>query len=225
MGQKVHPLGFRLGRTQKHLSNWYAVRKNYSKYLFEDHFLRQKLYECYAGLAKIEIHRNIENHFDITLHVTHEHIMTLVGSRIEKIQVKRKVLQIIKEYRKSCFFQTYFSPPPPPNQKILLALDVKPYSDVSATAIAKFYVELLEARVPYRKVKQRFYECLGDKIKALKGYKIQISGRLQGAEIARSECMRKKRLPLHTLNADIDYSCFPAHTIHGVLGIKIWVLN
>lgn len=233
MGQKVHPLGFRLGRTQKHLSNWYALRKNYSKYLFEDRFLRQKLYEYYgkAGLSKIEIHRKIENHFEITFHMNKERIWALVGSKSQKNKVKKKVLQIIQEYRKSYFFQTYFQACFASSEgsaisspKILLALNVQPCSDVSAALIAEFLVQLLEARIPYRQARKLLFKYR-PKIKTLKGFKIQISGRLNGAEIARSEWIREARLPLQTLHADIDYSCFQAHTIYGVLGIKIWVLN
>ena len=226
MGQKVHPFGFRLGRTQKHLSNWYALRKNYSKYLFEDRMLRQELYEYYGqvALSTIEIHRKIENHFEITLYVSTERMWSFVGSKVQQHQLKRKVLQIIQEYRKSLFFQTYFANPTPPSSKILLALTVKPCSTVSAHFIAVFLVQWIQARKSFREAKRLLYQ-LRPKIQHLKGLKIKISGRLNGAEIARSECFRQARLPLHTLKADIDYSFFEAYTIYGVLGVKIWVLN
>lgn len=228
MGQKVHPLGFRLGITQKHLSNWFAFRKNYSKYLFEDRFLRQKLYEYYgkATLSKIEIHRKIDNHFELTLHVNKDDIWAMVGSKSQKQKVKKRVLQILQEYRKSSFFQTYFftSISHPTSHAILLALNVQPCSNVSAALIGEFLVHLLERRIPYRKARNLLFRYRKE-VSNLKGFKIQISGRLNGAEIARSEWIREARLPLQTLHADIDYSSSQAHTIYGVLGIKIWVLK
>lgn len=207
MGQKVHPVGFRLGTTSYHLSQWFAVTKNYSKYLFEDHFLRKTLFQRYpnAGFEKIEIFRKIEDHLEIRIHCLQPSL--LVGNNPTKFQ--KEIKQILNQYK-------------PSKRKVVLY--VLESSDTSASAIADFLIDLLEKRVPYRKALKKL---TFKKLQKGFGFKVQISGRLNGAEIARRHWFmsRNEKLPLQTLDANIDYCFKQALTIYGLLGIKVWVLR
>lgn len=200
MGQKVHPLGFRLGITQPHLSQWYASKKEYSKYVLEDHFLRTRLQKKYsrAGFEKIEISRKIENHIEIVIHAQKPDI--LIGKKGENLELfQKEIKQLLSK------------------KVILYVLRSK----TSASSIADFIVQNIEKRVPYKLV----FILLKKHFKIDFGMKIQISGRLNGAEIARQAWIREGRLPLQTLQANIDYSFKQAYTIYGILGVKVWVLK
>nr|AYC64315.1 ribosomal protein S3 [Pseudochlorodesmis sp. HV01306a] len=253
MGQKVHPIGFRLGITQTHLSNWFAQKTNYSKYLFEDNFLRQTLQKRYnqAGLEKIQILRKIENHLEVRIFAEKPDI--LIGNNGKDLtRFKQEIQQILEEYRKSKFFQTNFILPQELNEmqdnkkaskqlkkqlnKIKITLHILGGSSKSASALADFLIEMLEKRASYRfalnfLLKKKFQQKphgttpYGTKETTNAGIKIQISGRLNGAEIARREWIREGRLPLQTLQANIDYSFKKAYTIYGVLGVKVWIFN
>ena len=228
MGQKVHPIGFRLGITQTHLSNWFARKANYSKYLFEDNFLRQTLQKRYnyAGLEKIQISRKIENHLEMTIFAEKPDI--IVGANGKDLTIfKQEIKKILADYRKSKFFQTNFIISQESNEihasDIKITLHILGGSSKSASALADFIIGMLEKRVSYRfalnfLLKKKLQQ------KPL-GIKIQISGRLNGAEIARREWIREGRLPLQTLQANIDYSFKKAYTIYGVLGVKVWIFN
>nr|YP_009519466.1 ribosomal protein S3 [Rhipiliopsis peltata]AYC65476.1 ribosomal protein S3 [Rhipiliopsis peltata] len=214
MGQKVHPVGLRLGITQPHLSQWFASKKNYSKYLFEDYFLRKTLLQRYrnAGFEKIKILRKIENHLEITIHVEKPSI--LVGNKGEDLAVfQQEIKRILQKYQ------------PSQNEKkvVLYVLGSSPTS-ASASSMADFLIDLLEKRIPYRIALKLLFQQLPRK-KFQKGLKIQISGRLNGAEIARRHWVREGRLPLQTLDAHIDYCLKTAQTIYGILGIKVWVFS
>nr|AYC64114.1 ribosomal protein S3 [Johnson-sea-linkia profunda] len=230
MGQKVHPIGLRLGMTKSHLSTWFAQKKNYSNYLFEDHFLRKKLYQQYgnAGFEKIEILRKIENHLTMIIYVEKPQILVgLTGENLKNFQ--QEIMKILQQYRKqknstnksSSFSSTIFKKNTLPNIKVTLL--IFGCSNTSASSIADFLIEFLEKRYSYRSA---INVLLKKKLKKKPpGLKIQISGRLNGAEIARREWIRKGRLPLQTLRANIDYSSKQAQTIYGVLGIKVWVFQ
>nr|AYC63936.1 ribosomal protein S3 [Flabellia petiolata] len=218
MGQKVHPIGFRLGISKTHLSQWFARKKDYSKYLLEDSFLRKKLKQSYgnAGIEKIEIFRKVENHLELKIHAEKTDI--LIGKKGENLKkFHQDIKKSIKKYRKS---------------DIKIALYVIGCSQTSASSIADFLIELLEKRIAYRvALNLLLRKKIPKKLLHLKqkSVKIQISGRLNGAEIARREWRRmdegQGRLPLQTLEANIDYTSKQAHTIYGVLGIKVWVFN
>ena len=231
MGQKVHPIGFRLGITQPHLSKWFAKKENYSKYLCEDYFLRKKLQQQFgnAGFDRIEISRKIENHLEIVIYAEKPYVIAGLKGKDLKI-FQQNIKQNIEKYRKSKFFQANFFSNN--HQKkinkstIRVKLHILGCSTTRASSIANFLIESLESRSSYRYAlnslfRKKFQKKPGSKIQ--NGIKIQISGRLNGAEIARREWMRAGRLPLQTLQANIDYSYKWAHTIYGVLGVKVWV--
>ena len=223
MGQKVHPIGFRLGITKSYLSTWFAQKKNYSKYLFEDHYLRQKLQQQYqnAGFEKIEILRKIDNHLTIVIHVEKPKI--LVGSQGKNLQnFQQEITKIIEQYRKNRTNE--FADPA--NIKVTIQIFGCSQIRASSSSIADFLIEFLEKRYSYRYV---LNVLLKKKLQKLQkkplGIKIQISGRLNGAEMARREWIREGRLPLQTLRSNIDYSSKQAQTIYGILGIKVWVFQ
>nr|AYC64404.1 ribosomal protein S3 [Pseudochlorodesmis sp. HV01306b] len=220
MGQKVHPIGFRLGMTQSHLSTWFAQKKNYSNYLFEDHFLRKTLYQHYgrAGFEKIEIFRKTEQ--QLTMMISVQNTKILVGSTGQKLKnLQQKIKKIVHHYRQQK--NGLPSSAPLPNMKV--TLHVFRCSHMSASSLADFLIDLLEKRYPYRVALNTLFRYkLSTKPP---GLKIQISGRLNGAEIARREWIREGRLPLQTLRAHIDYSSKQAQTIYGLLGVKVWVFQ
>lgn len=208
MGQKVHPLGFRLVTVQKHKSVWFVDFKNYPELLCEDAairtFLEKKSKE--AGIAKIEIKRNSNcNKIEVSIHTARPGV--LVGNSGNEL--KNIYLNLKKFVRNE-------------RSIIINIVEIK-NPDSKATLIGDVIVELLEKRVAFRKaVKKAIARAQAAKVL---GIKIQVSGRLNGAEMARSEWIREGRVPLQTLRADIDYAEKRANTIYGVLGIKVWLFN
>nr|YP_009519679.1 ribosomal protein S3 [Udotea flabellum]AYC65658.1 ribosomal protein S3 [Udotea flabellum] len=211
MGQKVHPIGFRLGISKMHLSHWFAQKEDYSKYLFEDNLLRKTLQKRYNGIEKIEISRKIEDHLEIKIYTEKTDI--LIGPRGENLtKFQQEIKQILQKHRKNS------------SRKVRLYVLGSSQTSASASFIADFLIDLLEKRIPYRRALNLLFNR---KLKKLQfnGVKIQISGRLNGAEIARREWRREGALPLQTLNANIDYISKQAHTIYGILGIKVWFFH
>jgi small subunit ribosomal protein S3 len=234
MGQKIHPLGFRLGVTKKHNSQWFAKSDLYSFFLLEDHFLRENLLKRYPNgkIAHIEIQRkfNLQNKqtnelFDlikIELHAPRPGI--LIGRNNQAIKEVRDSLEKeLQQYRTKQNKLNSLSKTIKPTVKVALQVKSIPNPYSQAVLIAEFLVERLEKRVPFRRALKDALERAG--FARLKGAKIQISGRLNGAEIARTEWIRTGRVPLQTLRADIDYCYKTAHTIYGVLGIKVWAFR
>lgn len=236
MGQKVHPVGFRLGITQPHLSKWFAHKKNYSKYLCEDNFLRKKLQQQFenARLEKIEISRKIEDHLEIVMYTEKPEI--IVGRKGKNLKsLQQNIKQTIEKYRQSqqatfrnaikSFddLQKKTKKKKSSQSNIKVTLHIMGCSNTNASSIANYLINFLERRFSYRSaLNALFRKKIREK---LPGIKIQISGRLNGAEIARREWVRKGRLPLQTLQANIDYSYKQAYTIYGVLGVKVWVFQ
>nr|AOP19072.1 ribosomal protein S3 [Halimeda discoidea] len=215
MGQKVHPLGFRLGITQPHLSNWYASKKDYSKYVLEDNFVRTLLSKKYnrARFEKIQISRKIEDHLEIVIHAQKPDI--LIGRKGENLEIFQKQIKtFIFQYRQIEW-----------NSKLKVILYIFRCKTSASSAIADFIVEHLEKRIPYKVVFTLLKKHLKRKKQSTLGMKIQISGRLNGAEIARQTWIREGRLPLQTLQADIDYHFKQAYTIYGILGVKVWIFK
>lgn len=269
MGQKVHPVGFRLGITQTHLSKWFAHKKKYSKYLCEDNFLRKKLQQQFenARLEKIEISRKIEGALALVIYAEIPEI--IVGPKGKNLKnLQQNIKQTIEKYRQSQRIQATFgsnkpqyiqslenypkkkskglalNPPgacgprrkelaqkvpssvvePPVQSNIKVTLHILAAKAPNASSIANFLIEFLERRFSYRfALNVLFRKKLQNE--KWQGIKIQISGRLNGAEIARREWVREGRLPLQTLQANIDYSYKQAYTIYGVLGVKVWVFQ
>jgi small subunit ribosomal protein S3 len=206
VGQKTHPLGFRLGITQTHRSSWFESTKDYPKTLEEDFIIRSYVEKevSNAGLSKIVINRK-SNQIEIDIHTSRPGVIVgRSGSGIEKMKVDlNKLTKNTKQIR------------------INVTELTKPDGD--AALIAEFIAQQLEKRVAFRRATRQAIQKA--QRADVKGIKVQVSGRLNGAEIARTEWVREGRVPLQTLRADIDYATKKAFTIYGILGIKVWVFN
>ena len=217
MGQKIHPLGFRLGITQKHRSQWFAKPNNYPEFVIEDIFLRKFIFDRFldAGITQIEIQRKLDQ---IKIEIKTARPGLLIGRDGNGLEILKKDLeQKLKKFRSINFLSFQQS------AQIAIHITELANPDSEAAFIAEFLVEQLEKRVAFRRaVKQAIQRAQRARVK---GIKIQISGRLNGAEIARSEWVREGRVPLQTLRADIDYSYRTAKTIYGLLGIKVWIFK
>lgn len=215
MGQKINPLGFRLGVTQSHNSYWFAQPKNYSKLLQEDqkirHCIENYVYKNirnssnYGGIARIEIKRKTDL-IQVEIHTGFPAL--LVENRGRGIEQLKTDVQTILA---------------PGDRKLRMTLTeiTKPYGEPNI--LAEYIALQLESRVAFRRTMKKAIELA--KKTNIKGIKIQIAGRLNGAEIARVEWAREGRVPLQTIRAKIDYCYYPAQTIYGVLGIKIWIFQ
>lgn len=230
MGQKIHPLGFRLNITQNYRSHWFAKANQYPQLVLEDQFLRELLSKRFsdAGISTIEIQRKLD---DIKIEISAARPGIIVGrekngleslrkdltSKIKKNRAQKNNLAVSSNHYKKIDNQK--------KQLVQLSIQVIKLTNPNAEAsfIADFLVEQLEKRVAFRKALRQAIQR--SQRAQVKGIKIQISGRLNGAEIARTEWTRKGRVPLQTLRADIDYSYQTAKTIYGLLGIKIWVFK
>ena len=206
MGQKVHPLGFRLRITQSHRSSWFANQKIYPSILEEDYKIRKYIKDEFstAGIPKIEISRRSDQ-VELEIHTSRPGIIVgRSGSGIDKI--KDDLQKVLK-------------------QSALIRVNVTELKNMDADAniIGEFIAEQLEKRIPFRRATRQAIQK-AQRANA-QGIKVQVSGRLNGAEIARSEWVREGRVPLQTLRADIDYATKEANTTYGILGIKVWVFN
>ena len=211
MGQKVHPYGFRLGVNKSWKSSWYA-KKDYADLLQEDIKIRKHLRKnlSHAGISNLEIERSASR-IRINIHTARPGI--IIGKKgLEVDRVKDELQRIIGT----------------PKQVNLNIKEIR-RAELDSSLIAQNVAMQLERRVSYRRAMKRAIQLAMDKavVSALrfgaKGIKIRVSGRLGGAEIARSEWYREGRVPLHTLRADIDYGTAEAQTTYGVIGIKVWV--
>nr|YP_009557352.1 ribosomal protein S3 [Halophytum ameghinoi]QBC72068.1 ribosomal protein S3 [Halophytum ameghinoi] len=213
MGQKINPLGFRLGTTQDHYSLWFAQPKNYSEGLQED----QKIRDCIKnyvqkntrtssgveGIARIEIQKRIDL-IQVIIYMGFPKL--LIENRPRGVEDLKKNVQ--KEL--NCV-----------NRKLNIAITriAKPYGDPNI--LAEFIAGQLKNRVSFRKAMKKAIELTEQT--ETKGIQIQIAGRIDGKEIARIEWIREGRVPLQTIRAKIDYCAYTVRTIYGVLGIKIWI--
>lgn len=204
MGQKVHPIGMRLGYIRDWNSRWYANSKNYPALLHQDlevrDFLKERL--AHASVSRIQINR-AANNAQITIYTARPGL--IIGKKGEDIdRLRREIgaklgipVQInVEEIRKP---------------------------ELDAQLVAEGVAQQLEKRIMFRRAMKRAVQNtmrLG-----AEGIKISVSGRLNGAEIARSEWYREGRVPLHTLRADIDYGFAEAHTTYGVIGVKVWIFK
>ena len=202
----MNPLGFRLGVTQDHFSSWYAKPEQYPALVLEDSFLRNSIIKNVgeAGISKILIERKADR-VEIEIHAARP--MIVLGRKGGGLEELREKLQSqLKTQRQISITVVEITNP-----------------DFEAKLVAEFVSDQLEKRIPFRRaVKQALQRA---KRAGVKGIKIQVSGRLNGAEIARSEWVREGRVPLQTLRSPIDYCTHEAHTIYGILGIKVWVFK
>nr|AKL82370.1 ribosomal protein S3 [Euglena gracilis var. bacillaris] len=215
MGQKVHPLGFRLGITKSHSSFWYVERRHYASFVKEDivirNFMNKELLETLISLIKIErIYEFSEQRINTIVYIHVARPERVIGrdgqglSRIRDILIDRMNYLLGKTPRIiTCKVVGVTSP------------------NLDARLLADSVRRELEKRTPFiRAMKTVMLQAMKA---GAEGIKVQVSGRLNGIEIARTEWFREGRVPLHTLRADIDYFNDIAHTIYGVLGIKVWV--
>lgn len=204
MGQKVHPTGIRLGIVKRHTSTWYADKREYANKLNIDlnvrSFIQKKL--AHASVSRVDIERPA-NTARVTIHTARPGIVIgKKGEDVEKLRAeisKRMGVPVhinIEEVRKP---------------------------DLDATLAAQSVAQQLERRVMFRRAMKRTVQ--NAMRQGAQGVKIQVSGRLGGAEIARTEWYREGRVPLHTLRADIDYATAEASTTYGIIGVKVWIFK
>lgn len=204
MGQKVHPNGIRLGITKAFSSNWYADTKNFADNLFGDFKIRQFLTKKLqnASLSKVAIERHAKS-VRVTISTARPGVVIgKKGEDVEKLRIKIAEMSGV------------------PAQINILEVR-KP--ELDAKLVADSIASQLERRVMFRRAMKRAVQNamrLG-----AKGIKVQVSGRLGGAEIARAEWYREGRVPLHTFRADIDYSTAEAATVYGIVGVKVWIFK
>ena len=208
MGQKTHPLGFRLGITQQHRAAWYSNFNQYASLLEEDDQIRTyigKLAKA-VSISNIVINRNGLGN-QIQLNIETGRPGALVGENGVGIE------NLLKNLKKLL----------PNNRQITINIIEIEKVNLNASLIGDLVVKQLEERVAFRRAMREALKAAQED--NVSGIKIQVSGRLNGAEIARSEWTREGRVPLQTLRADIDYTAKEANTIYGVLGIKVWLFK
>jgi small subunit ribosomal protein S3 len=212
VGQKTHPTGFRTGVNKSHKAIWFANYSAYSEVLKEDYkirkFFEKKFESLYskAGITKLEIQRKV-NQLELIIH-------TARPKAIAADTDQTNLLVELKENLKSLTSDS---------KQIRIKVLQVARSENESSLVARSIADQLEKRVAFRKAIRQTTQTLQKS--GVKGFKIQVAGRLNGAEIARAEWAREGRVPLQTLRADISYATHRANTIYGVLGIKVWIFN
>lgn len=207
MGQKIHPIGFRLGITQEHRSRWFADFSRYPDLLQEDYKIRKYITKNLnnAGISEVRIERKADQ-IDLEVHTARPGVVVgRGGTGIEALRVGLQ--QALKDNER----------------QIRINVVEVARVDADAALIAEYVAQQLERRVSFRRVIRQAIQRA--QRAGVQGIKIQVGGRLNGAEIARTEATREGKVPLHTLRADIDYAYCTAQTIYGVLGIKVWIFK
>ena len=206
MGQKTHPIGFRLGTTRDWTSHWFGVNpKDYRIQVLEDHKIRDHIQSSLgssSGISHIQIQRNSED-LAINIHTSRPGIVIgRGGSNVDKLR------NSIEEIT---------------SKKANISITEIRQPDLNAKLVAQNIAEQIERRVAIKRaMRQVGNRCIQN---GAKGIKILISGRLGGADIARSDKMIEGRVPLHTLRAEIDYAIAEAKTTYGIIGVKVWIYN
>ncbi len=204
MGQKVHPVGMRLGIVKDHTSVWYADKKVYADYLINDlevrDYLRKRLAQ--ASVSRIEIERPAQT-ARISIHTARPGIV--IGKKGEDVdRLRRELTEMM-------------------GMPVHVNIEEIRKPELDAQLAAENVAQQLERRVQFRRAMRRVIQNamrLG-----AEGIKIRVAGRLGGAEIARAEVYKEGRVPLHTLRADIDYATAEAQTTYGIIGIKVWIFK
>jgi len=207
MGQKVHPIGIRLGIVKDWSSTWYADTKTFPEYVRTDHlirsFIKKKLKD--ASVSRITIERQAKK-ANITIHTARPGIV--IGKKGEDIERLRAEISKIIEMSLA-------------DVRINISEVRKP--ELDAQLVAEGIAQQLERRVMFRRAMKR--AVTNTMRVGAEGVKVKVGGRLNGAEIARSEWYHEGRVPLHTLRADIDYGFAEANTTYGVIGVKVWIFK
>ncbi len=204
MGQKVHPTGIRLGIVKDWTSRWYANSQNYPILLLQDlkvrEYIKKKL--AHASVSRVQINRPANN-ANITVHTARPGIV--IGKKGEDIDVLRQEISAMM------------------GVPVQLNVEEIRKPELDAYLVAESIAQQLEKRIMYRRAMKR--AVTNTMRLGAEGIKITVAGRLNGAEIARTEWYREGRVPLHTLRADIDYGTAEAKTTYGIIGIKVWIFK
>jgi small subunit ribosomal protein S3 len=207
MGQKVNPLGIRLGITRDWVSKWYAGKKQYASQIYTDfqvrEFLRKKLAE--ASVSRVHIERAARK-VNVTIHTARPGIV--IGKKGEDIEkLRAETAKLVKM--------------PVTDVRLNVAEIRKP--ELDSQLVAEGIAQQIEKRVMFRRAMKR--AVMSTMRSGALGVKVRLSGRLNGSEIARTEVSREGRVPLHTFRADIDYAHAEARTTYGVIGVKVWIFK
>ncbi len=204
MGQKVHPTGIRLGIVKDWTSRWYANSQNYPIFLLQDlkvrEYIKTKL--AHASVSRVQINRPANN-ANITVHTARPGIV--IGKKGEDIDLLRQDISAML------------------GVPVQLNVEEIRKPELDAYLVAESIAQQLEKRIMYRRAMKR--AVTNTMRLGAEGIKITVAGRLNGAEIARTEWYREGRVPLHTLRADIDYGTAEAKTTYGIIGIKVWIFK
>ena len=204
MGQKVHPTGIRLGIVKRHTSVWYAGGKDYARYLLEDMEVRELVKKklAAASVSRVEIERPAQT-AKITVYTARPGIV--IGKKGEDVEKLRA--ELAKKM----------------GVPVNINIEEIRKPDLDAQLVADSVAQQLERRVMFRRAMKRVMQ--NAMRQGAEGIKVQVGGRLGGAEIARTERYHEGRVPLHTLRADIDYATSEARTTFGVIGVKVWIFK
>jgi len=211
VGQKTNPTGFRTGVNKAHNATWFANYGAYSEVLKEDYkirnFFEKKFESVYskAGIVKLEIQRKV-NQIELIIHAARPKAITPDDNENNLIVTLKDGLKGLVN-----------------SKQIRVKILQVTRSENESSLVARSIADQLEKRVAFRKAIRQTTQMLQKS--GVKGFKIQVAGRLNGAEIARAEWAREGRVPLQTIRADISYATHRANTIYGVLGIKVWIFN
>lgn len=204
MGQKVQPVGIRLGITRDWNARWYADSKNYSDFLISDIEIREELLKKlqHASVSKINIER-VANGIRVTIHTARPGVV--IGKKGEDIE----------KLKQSLVAKT--------GMPVSINIEEIKKPELDAKLVAESIAQQLEKRIQFRRAMKR---AVSNAMRlGAEGIKVTVSGRLNGADIARAEWYREGRVPLHTLRADIDYATFEADTTYGKIGVKVWIFK
>jgi small subunit ribosomal protein S3 len=208
LGQKVNPIGLRLGIVKTWESQWYAG-KNYSNYILEDYkirkFIKEKL--AHAGIAKVNIERFSNN---VRLRIFTSRPGIIIGKKGSEISVLKKDLEVLLGIQKT-------------GREVLIDIQEVKKPELDAQLVAENIALQIERRVAFRRAMKRGMQAAMRF--GAEGIKVICSGRLGGAEMARTEQYREGRVPLHTLRADIDYGFVESKTTYGIIGVKVFIFK
>ncbi|NPA40957.1 MAG: 30S ribosomal protein S3 [Aquificae bacterium] len=203
MGQKTHPIGFRLGVNKSWDSKWYAPKKDYAQMLHEDLKIKNYIKNRYkvAGISKIEIERIVDK-LKIRIHAARPAI--IIGRKGQEVEMLKKTVEKMV-----------------PGKEVTINVNEVRVPEMDAQLVAEDIALQIERRVSHRRAMKR---AIDNTLKAgAKGVKIQVKGRIGGAELARKEWFLVGRMPLQTIRADIDYGFATAYTKYGILSVKVWI--
>ena len=204
MGQKIHPLGLRIGGIEKWRSRWFANKKDFARYIGEDAKIREYVISklSAAGISRVDIDRAAQR---VKINIFSAKPGIVIGKKGKDIEDLRRKLKLLVKRDVS-----------------LNIIEVRK-ADTDASLVAQSIASQLERRVSFRRAMK---DAVNRALRmGAEGVRVSISGRLNGAEIARTEQYREGRVPLHTLRAEIDYALGEAKTTYGILGVKVWIFK